>query len=59
VKKLEEIKMDACMHVSACVSACQSVSAVVRWNVQLGERFLCGNELALFHATTIFYVLSR
>jgi hypothetical protein len=33
-EKMEEIKMDACcMHVSACVSVCQPVLAVVRWNV--------------------------
>jgi hypothetical protein len=31
-EKIEDIRMDAYMHVSACVSACQSVSAVVRWN---------------------------
>jgi len=32
--KIEEnIKEDACIHLSASVSACQRVSAVVRWNM--------------------------
>jgi uncharacterized protein involved in tolerance to divalent cations len=30
-EKIEEIRMDGRMH--ACVSLCQRVSAVVRWNV--------------------------
>jgi hypothetical protein len=50
-EKIEEIRMDACM--------CQPVSATVRWNVQLVERFLCGNELILIYPTTNFYATSR
>jgi hypothetical protein len=42
-KKMKEIRMDGCMH--ACISLRQRVSGAVRWNVQLAERFLCGNEL--------------
>ena len=40
--------MRACMHVSA-------LSGCVRWNVQLAERFLCGNELIFIRLTTNFY----
>jgi hypothetical protein len=49
-KKIEEIKVDACM--SACVSLCQVAGL-------LTERFLCGNELILIHSTTDFYGSSR
>jgi hypothetical protein len=56
-EKIEEIRMDICTHV--CVSLCQCLSGVVRWNVQLAERFLCGNELILIHPTTNFYTISR
>jgi hypothetical protein len=38
---------------------CEHVSATVRCNVQIAERFLCGNELVLIHATIRFYALSR
>jgi hypothetical protein len=48
--KMEEIRMDARM--------CEHVSAAVRCNVQIAERFLCGNELVLIHPTTGFYALS-
>ena len=42
--------------VCMCASA---LSGCVRWNVQLVERFLCGNELIFIHPTTSFYVSSR
>jgi hypothetical protein len=34
---------------------CQTASTAVRCDVQIAERFLCGNELILIHATTRFY----
>jgi hypothetical protein len=43
-EKMEEIRMD--------------VSATVRCNIQIAERFLHSNKLVLIHATTRFYALS-
>jgi hypothetical protein len=56
-EKMEEIRVDA--HMQACVSMCQPASATVRCNIQIAEKFLCGNELILIHGTTRFYTLSR
>jgi hypothetical protein len=56
-EKIEEIRVDTRMQ--ACFSMCQPTSAAVRCNVQTAERFLCGNELILMHATTKFYALLR
>ena len=49
-EKTEEIRVDARMQT--CVSMCQSMSAVVRCNVQIIEKFLCINELILIHTTS-------
>jgi hypothetical protein len=56
-EKTDEIRVDACM--SARVSMCQLASARVRWNSQLAERFICGNELVLIHSTIGLYASSR
>jgi hypothetical protein len=46
--------------IPACArQPCQLVSGAVWWNTQLGERFLCVDELTLIHPTTNFYVTSR
>jgi hypothetical protein len=55
-EKTDEIRVDACM--SACVSMCQLALVCVRWNNQLAERFLCGNELVLIHSTIGLYASS-
>jgi hypothetical protein len=54
-EKIEEIRVD--MRMQACVNMCRPASAAVRCNVQIADRFLCGNELILIHATTRFYAL--
>ena len=46
------IGLHACKHASG-------VSVFVRWNFQLMERFLCGNELILIDTTTKFYASTR
>jgi len=56
-EKTEEIRVD--VRIQTCVSMCQSMSAIVRCNVQITERFLCSNELILIYTTTRFYTLSR
>jgi hypothetical protein len=55
-EKIEEIRVDTRMQV--CVSMCQAMSAIVRCNVQITERFLRSNKLIFIHATTIFYAMS-
>jgi hypothetical protein len=42
--------------IPACArQPCQLVSGAVWWNTQLGERFLCVDELTLIYQTTSFY----
>jgi hypothetical protein len=46
--------------IPACArQPCQLVSGAVWWNTQLGERFLCVDELTLIHPTTSFYASLR
>jgi len=56
-EKTEEIRVDA--RIQTCVSMCRSMSAGVRCNVQIAERFLCSNELIFIYTTTRFCALSR
>ena len=56
-EKTEDIRVDA--NMQACVSMCQSMSTLVRCNIQIVERFLRSNELVLIHPSTNFYATSR
>jgi len=56
-EKTKEIRVDA--NLQACVSICQSMSALVSCNIQIVERLLRSNELVLIHPSTNFYATSR